>query len=61
MIGRATRLRFGRDLDRWTPGETLYAAKAIKSWAEDEFCEKRKKERKGWAKRRELVWEKVFF
>ena len=41
----------------------LYAAEAIKSRAEDEFCVKwrEKRERKGWAKRRELVWERVFF
>ena len=44
MIGRATGLRFGRCLDRWTPGETLFPSEAINSWAEaDSSREKMKK------------------
>ena len=62
MIGRATRLRFGRGLDRWTPGETLYAAEAIKSWAEDEFREREKKREKGVGqKERTCMGESFFF
>ena len=30
-IGRATGLRFGRGLDRWTPGEMLFPSEAINS------------------------------
>ena len=47
-------------MDRWTPGETLYAEEAIKSWAKNDFHEERRKRERGGPKERICIGERVF-